>query len=242
MAVSKSLTKGIKVIEAIALGYRTLTHIQKHLQLPKTTTHRILKSLANENYIRDVKGIGYVLGTNLIRLGILAQEQMPLKAIAFPYLKKLSEQTCDTVHLGVREGDYVFYLEKIPGNRAIEMRSKIGDRLPLVVTGIGKALMLDLPQTEIEKLIGRYVADHKKEAIKQRMKQYCQQDFSFDLEDNSEFLHCVAVPIRNKYGNIIAAISIASISLYMPTERMYQLVKQLKIVSQQISNDIENHL
>lgn len=240
MLESKSLSKSIKVLDSISKGYRTLTSIQKHLAIPRTTTHRILKSLESESYVRNVKGFGYVLGTNLIRLGILAQEQMPLKAIAYPHLKRLSEKTNDTVHLGIREEDYVFYLEKISGNRAIEMRSKIGDRLPMIVTGIGKSLMLDLPKTEIDRLIMRYVEPRKIENIKERMKEYCSKDFSFDLEDNNEFLRCVAVPIRNKYGNIIAAISVASVSLYMSEVRMYKLVNILKQVAFDIASDIEN--
>ncbi|WP_052122064.1 IclR family transcriptional regulator [Gallibacterium anatis] len=240
MVETKSILKGLDVLEAISLGYRTLTDIQKYLDLPKTTTHRTLKSLESKNYIRDVKGIGYVLGTSIVRLGVIAQEQMPLKAIAHPYLEELARTTKDTVHLGVKEGDYIFYLDKIPGSRAVEMRSKIGDKLPLSTTGIGKSLMLDLPKTEIDRLIKTYASSEKQEVLKSRMKEYLIGDFSFDLEDNNEFLRCVAVPIRNKYGNIIAAISIASISVYMEEKRMYELIKILKKTSQLISNDLES--
>ncbi|MDA3979431.1 IclR family transcriptional regulator [Gallibacterium sp. AGMB14963] len=237
VANTKSILKGIDVLEAVASGNRTLMDIHKMLGLPITTVHRTLKSLEMKNYIRDVKGVGYVLGSGIIRLGVIAQEQMPLKAIAHPYLEQLAIKTQDTVHLGIREGDYI---DKVPGGRSIEMRSRIGDKLPLITTGIGKALMLDLPQMEIERLINKYISAEKIQNIKERIKLYKKEDFSFDLEDNSEFLRCVAVPIRNKYGNIIAAISVASISLYMDENRMYDLIGELKNVSRCISNDIEN--
>lgn len=240
MSETKSILKSIDVLEAISSGHRTLTDIQKALAMPKTTVHRTLKSLELKHYIRDVKGIGYVLGTGIIRLGVIAQEQMPLSAIARPYLEHLARTTQDTVHLGIKEGDYIFYLDKISGSRTIEMRSRVGDRLPLAITGIGKSLMLDLPKTEIERLINQYALPEKRESLKKRMAEYCRGDFSFDLEDSSEFLHCVAVPLRNKYGQIIAAISIASISLYMNEQRMYQLVDLLKETAKAIANELEN--
>lgn len=240
MSETKSILKSIDVLEAISVGHRTLTAIQRALDMPKTTVHRTLKSLETKNYIRHVVGIGYVLGTSIIRLGIIAQEQMPLKAIAHPYLEELARVTQDTVHLGIREGDHIFYLDKISGSRQIEMRSRIGDRLPLAITGIGKALMLDLPVTETNRLITHYAATDKHEELKKRMNEYRKGDFSFDLEDNCEILRCVAVPIRNKYGQIIAAISVASISVYMPNERMHELVAVLKNTAQAISNKIEN--
>lgn len=240
MSETKSILKGMDVLETIASGCRSLTEIQHTLQLPKTTVHRTLKSLELGGYIRDVKGIGYVLGPSIIRLGVIAQEQMPLKAIIHPYLVQLSQETKDTVHLGIKEGDYIFYLDKVSGSRAIEMKSKIGDRLPMPITGIGKSLMLDLPASEINRLITTYVDKDKVVSIKNRMKDYCKYGFSFDLEDNSEFLRCVAVPIRNKYGNIIAAISIASISLYMDETRMQELVSVLKSTAKLIEIDLEN--
>lgn len=240
MAETKSILKGMDVLEAIALGYCTLTDIQHHLQLPKTTVHRTLKSLEMGGYIRDVKGIGYILGPSIIRLGVIAQEQMPLKAIIHPYLVQLAQETKDTVHLGIKDGDYIFYLDKVPGSRAIEMKSKIGDRLPMPITGIGKSLMLDLPVSEINRLFLTYLDKSKIPVMQARMKDYCSHGFSFDLEDNSEFLRCVAVPIRNKYGNIIAAISIASISLYMSEERMYELIDRLKSTVKLIEKDLES--
>ncbi|MFV0447815.1 MAG: IclR family transcriptional regulator [Vibrio sp.] len=237
---TKSILKGMSVLECISIGAKTLKEIQEKLDIPKTTIHRTLKSLEQGNYVRDVKGIGYVLGTSVIRLGVLAQEQMPLKTIARPYLEALAKKTNDTVHLGIKEGDYIFYLDKVSGSRSIEMKSKIGDRLPMATTGIGKSLMLDFPKTEIDRLIDTYVRPSKNSLIKERMSDYCEKDYSFDIEDNDELLRCVAVPIRNRYGNIIAAISIASINIYMDESRMYRLIPIMQDTARLISSDIEN--
>ncbi len=109
----------------------------------RSTTHRLVSSLVQARYLRQVQG-GYLLGPKLIELGTIALEQMPLTAVARPHLESLAEQTLDTIHLGVRDGDDVLYIDKIPGTRGLEMRSRVGHRMPLASTGIGKAMMLDL--------------------------------------------------------------------------------------------------
>jgi DNA-binding IclR family transcriptional regulator len=235
---TQTLLKGLAIIDAVGQGARTLKELHEQLALPKTTTHRLVGSLIDERYIREVKGIGFVLGTKLIQLGALAQNEMPLKEIAHPFLVELAEITSDTVHLGIKDEDEIFYLDKVSGNRAIEMRSTIGDRLPIATTGIGKSLMLDMPTSEWHRLINNQVKDEKKKEIITRMEKYITHDYSFDLEDNEEFLRCIAVPIRNKYGNIIAAISVASIEHYMSDERMLELIPVLKRTALNISNKL----
>jgi DNA-binding IclR family transcriptional regulator len=235
---TQALLKGLAVIDAVGEGDRTLKEIYESLNIPKSTAHRIVSSLVEQRYIREVKGIGFVLGTKLIQLGSLAQNEMPLKEIARPFLLELARITKDTVHLGIKDEDEIFYLDKFSGKRAIEMRSSIGDRLPISATGIGKALMLDMPSSEWHRLIGLQVKPEKRKNIIARMDEYSAHDYSFDLADNVDHLRCVAVPIRNNHGNIIAAISIASIEQYMPKERMLQLIPIMKKTALNITNKL----
>ncbi|WP_166368562.1 IclR family transcriptional regulator [Psychromonas sp. SA13A] len=234
---NQSLNKAILVVDAVADGHRHLKGICDHLNLPKSTVHRILYGLIEARYIRDVKGIGLVLGTKMIQLGNRAQRDMPLKEIAHGYLCELAELTNDTVHLGIKDRDEIFYLDKVPGNRAIQLRSQIGDRLPLAGTGVGKALMIDMPKMEWKRLI-----DKEKhldtDLMITRMEKYAKHDYTFDLEDNEELVRCVAVPIRNKYGNIIAAISVTSIKPYMSDARMIELIETITIYSKKISEKL----
>lgn len=235
---TQALLKGLAIIDAVGGGARTLKEVYESLNLPKSTAHRLIRSLVEQRYIREVKGIGFVLGTKLIQLGMLAQKEMPLKEIARPYLEELAALTNDTVHLGIKDEDEIFYLDKVSGNRAIQMRSSIGDRLPLSTTGIGKSLMLDMPKSEWQRLISFQVKAEKRKETISRMSEYSAHDYSFDLEDNEELLRCIAVPIRNNYGNIIAAISIASIEHYMPDQRMIDLIPVMKKISLKITNKL----
>ena len=84
----------------------------------------------------------------LIELGFQARDEVPLVMLASPWLDELSARTGDTIHLAIRDGDEVLYLHKTPGRNGPEMRSRVGHRMPLARTGIGKALMLDAEAAE----------------------------------------------------------------------------------------------
>lgn len=234
---NQALAKAFSVIDAIADGRRNLKDICEQLELPKSTVHRILQGLIEARYIREVRGIGLVLGTKMIQLGIRAQADMPLKEIAKPYIRELAQLTLDTVHLGIKDEDEIFYLDKIPGQRHVQMRSQVGDRLPLAATGVGKALMLDMPKMEWQRLISTQTLLDV-EHMMSRLDQYAKDDYSFDLEDNDDLVRCVAAPIRNKNGNIIAAISVTSIKDYMDDQRMIKLIPVIQSYCNKISEKI----
>ncbi|WP_242538465.1 IclR family transcriptional regulator [Trinickia acidisoli] len=247
-AGTQTLLRGLAIIEACASGARDMRAFAAALGTTRSTTHRLVSSLVQARYLRH-NAQGYQLGPKLIELGTIALEQMPLTAVARPYLERLSEATLDTIHLGVRDGDDVLYIDKIAGTRGLEMRSRVGHRMPLASTGIGKALMLDLsPQTwgtlydsarralESVRLENDNRAD--KPMFLQRMVRYSAGGFSFDLEENEPSIRCVAGPIRDASGTIIAAVSVASTIPYMPLERMDELIPIVQREARAISEEL----
>ena len=168
-AGTQTLLRGLAILEAIANGARDMRAIGAALGTTRSTTHRLVSSLVQARYLRQVQG-GYLLGPKLIELGTIALEQMPLTAVARPHLEALAEATLDTIHLGVRDGDDVLYIDKIPGTRGLEMRSRVGHRMPLASTGIGKALLSafvptlelgDLAEVSITQFVLRLLANQK---------------------------------------------------------------------------------
>jgi hypothetical protein len=133
-AGTQTLLRGLAILEAAAAGVRDLRTFGAALGTTRSTTHRLVSSLVQARYLRQVQG-GYLLGPKLIELGTIALEQMPLTTVARQHLESLAEQTLDTIHLGVRDGDDVLYIDKIPGTRGLEMRSRVGHRMPLASTG-----------------------------------------------------------------------------------------------------------
>lgn len=122
------------------------------------------------------------------------------------------------------------------------MRSRVGQRLPLSRTGIGKALLLDTPERweatfDSESPVEQ--ATHQtKEAFLSRMKTYASEGIALDLEDNEPGIRCVAAPIRDGSGQIIAAISMSATNPYMLDERMKALKSVMGSTAAQISRKL----
>ena len=247
-AGTQTLLRGLAILEAAAAGVRDLRSFGAVLGTTRSTTHRLVSSLVQARYLRQVQG-GYLLGPKLIELGTIALEQMPLTAVARPHLQALADETLDTIHLGVREGDDVLYIDKIPGQRGLEMRSRVGHRMPLASTGIGKAMMLDLaPQSwrDLFDASRRTLAgvsfrpDHSLEpdTFLKRMATYSAGGYTFDLEENEISIRCVAAPVRDASGSIVAALSVASTIPYMSLERMDELIPVVQREARAISEEL----
>ncbi len=246
-AGTQTLLRGLAILEAAAAGVRDLKTFGAALGTTRSTTHRLVSSLVQARYLRQVQG-GYLLGPKLIELGAVSLEQMPLSTVARPHLEALAEATRDTIHLGVREGGDVLYIDKISGTRGLEMRSRVGHRMPLAWTGIGKALMLDLAAPAWEALwdaarrkpeqAGLPPSTYTRDIFLERMTAYASVGHTFDLEENEPGIRCVAAPVRDASGLIVAALSVASTIPYMPTERMDELVPVVQREARAISEEL----
>lgn len=230
---TQTLLRGLAVLELVAEGVTDVRGIAARLGTPRSTTHRLLGSLVQQGYLHHTPYRGYLLGPKLLLLGSRAQDQRPLVALARPHLETLAQQTGDTVHLGTVEGDDVLYLDKVSGMKGLEMRSRVGQRMPLASTGVGKALMLGMDETRWEHLyltaaqlrVG--CADKPSmrpwETYLAEMRGYVAQGSVYDFEENELGIRCVGAPVRDIGGGVVAAISVASALPYMPTERMERI-------------------
>lgn len=247
-AGTQTLLRGLAILEAAAAGAHDMRAFAAVLGTSRSTTHRLLNSLVQARYLRQTPA-GYLLGPKLIELGTIALEQMPLTAVARPHLERLAQATLDTIHLGVRDGDDVLYIDKISGQRGLEMRSRVGHRMPLASTGIGKALMLDLKPDEWERLFDAsrralagvtFKPENRpdKPLFLHRMVRYAAGGFTFDLEENETSIRCVAGPVRDASGAIVAAVSVASTVPYMSLERMDELVPLVQREARGISEEL----
>ncbi|PTQ73658.1 IclR family transcriptional regulator [Pseudomonas sp. GV071] len=247
---TQTLLRGLGVVQAVASGARDLKQIAQLIGTTRSTTHRLASCLVDERYLRVVPQVGYLLGPKLIELGFQAREALPLATLATPYLDELSALTGDTVHLAIREDDDVLYLHKNPGRNGPEMRSRVGHRMPLARTGIGKALLLDCSAQEWQRLYevsqpvggkNRLWPQHEEatwEQFQQRMLEYTAGGYAFDLEDNEPSIRCVAAPVRDASGKIVAAISVASTVPYMSLDKMQGLIAPVKKAAAELSAEL----
>ena len=241
-AGSQTLMRGLDLIEAVSHEVLTLSELATRLDLTKSTTHRLLSALVDRGYLAFTPRAGYRLGPKLLLLGTLAQAQADLVQVARPHLEELAASTEDTVHLGVFDGDFALYLDKVPGRRRITISSRVGDRQPLSSTGLGKALMIDSPPPYWDE---RFAADQAAGSMKadaavwrERMEGYAACGRAFDLEENEDQIRCVAAPIRDAARKIVGAISVSTAAQYMSDDRMTALSDEVRATADAISHEL----
>ena len=239
---SQTLLRGLDVIEAVVDGPISLADLAQRLDLTRSTAHRLATALVERRYLNFVPRIGYQFGPKLLELGFLAQQQTDIVQLARPHLEALAAKTEDTVHLGVLDNERALYLDKIPGRRRVEISSRVGDRHPLTSTGLGKALLLDDNEVHWHKLFLEDQASGSPKATWEiwldRMKNYVSVGRSFDLQENEDYIRCVAAPIRDVSGSVVAAISVSSAAQYMDDARMQSLTGEVMATTAAISADI----
>lgn len=236
----QTLQRGLDVIEAVAEGPVTLGELADKLGLTRSTTHRLASALVERRLLNFRPREGYGLGPKLLELGYRAQEQMHLPQLARPHLEKLSASSGDTVHLGVLDGDQALYLDKVPGRRRVEIGSRIGERQPLVSTGLGKALILDFDEARWRELFAKEAGPRAPglPVWLERMRVYARSGYAFDLEENEDQIRCVSAPIRGVDGRTVGAISVSSAAQYMDDKRMQDLTVDVKECADGISREL----
>lgn len=229
---TQTLARGIAIVNAVARGHARLRDISQETGVGRSTTHRLLQLLLATGYLRQLEGGDYALGPALIELGYQALQENPVTTVAGPVLRALAGQVRDTVHLAIEDRGQVLYLDKIPGTRGAEMRSRIGHRMPLTRTGIGKSLLLDSPDRWREQFLADRPAGAGQglerdvltaDAFVRVMEASVARGTTFDLEENEPGILCVAAPVRDISGAIVAAVSVSATRPYMPPERLEAL-------------------
>jgi len=195
-----------------------ITEISEKLELYPSTTHRILDTLKHWGYVeQDLKTQKYRLGLKALELGMAKLHQMDLVKEATPYLKELVKLCNETVHLGVREEGEVLYLAKEESSQTIRMISYVGKRAPLHCTALGKVLLAHLSTEGRKKTLGEKALPRltentitDKRQLEKELDKVREQGFALDQEENEKDVRCMAAPIRNYQGEVIAALSISS--------------------------------
>ena len=220
-----------------------MTEISEKLGLYPSTIHRILDTLKYWGYVeQDPKSQKYRLGLKLLALGMAKLHQMDLVREATPYLKELVNQCNETVHLGVLEEGEVLYLAKEESSQTIRMISYVGKRAPLHCTSLGKVILAYLSAEERKKILGKKVLPSftentitDKGELEKKLGKVREQGFALDREENEKDVRCVAAPIKNYQGEVIAAISISSPIFRLDKNRQNNLKKALIDTSEKIS-------
>jgi IclR family acetate operon transcriptional repressor len=151
----QSVTRGFEVLEVLAAagGEIGITDLASASGLPMPTIHRLLRTMVNLGYARQLPSKRYALGPRLIRLGELAQAQ--LGTAVQPELVNLALSLGETANLAALDRDAAVYIAQAPSPHAMRMFTELGRRVDLHDTGVGKAILASLPDSAVEAVVAR---------------------------------------------------------------------------------------
>jgi DNA-binding IclR family transcriptional regulator len=217
----------------------SLTELAARADLSLPTAHRLVAELEAWGALARRESGEYVVGRRIWDLGLLAPVQTGLRQIAEPFLHDIYAATLATVHLAVREGLEVLYLDRLSGHRSVPIVSRVGTRLPAHATAVGKVLLADAPEdvqeTALRSLtrVTPYTITNPA-TFRRQLARTRTEGYATTSEEMSLGACSVAVPIM-KNGEAIAAVGLVVRSLKRDRGR---LVASLRTAAEGISRSL----
>ena len=249
MNTCQSLAYGLDILnlfEASAPLF-TASEISGRLGYSQSKTYRFLRTLIKYGFLRENPGTAqYRLGMNIMRLGLLAQKEFNIQAIARPFMKELSLLTKETVLLTVINGTKGFVLDRVESEEPIRYSLfQPGVSLPLHCGASSKILMAYLPEEEWDSIIAteglkRYTPNTITQVgkLKAHLREIRKRGYAFSDQEVDRDVRAVAAPILNRAGDLVAGLSVAG-PVYRVHKKKISIYRRLVIqYSQKVSSNL----
>ncbi|WP_369266956.1 IclR family transcriptional regulator [Streptomyces harbinensis] len=228
-----AVSRALDILELFLEGDGTLSapEITRRLQLPRTTVHELVTTLAARSYLVPVpeQPGRYRLGVRTYQLGSRYAEQLDLAAEGQQVARAVAETCGETVHVAVLEDADVIYIAKVDSTHAVRMVSATGRRLPAHCTAVGKMLLAALPPAE---LAARLPAEltamtpnslTSPEALRAELTRVRERGIAYEQRESNPDVSCVAAPVRDRSGRVVAALSVSVPMIRWSAERQEEL-------------------
>jgi DNA-binding IclR family transcriptional regulator len=214
----------------------TLAELSESIGASRSTVYSILATLQDQGFVeKDPRYKTYRLGVATLELGSAYLAQVTLLPAFNEMAQRLVAACGETVKLAVLDGRDVVYLGKQEGLYSVRLVARVGSRMPAHATAVGKVLLAQLPPDILELLYARYDFPtltpntiRSFEALQRELDQVRKQGCAHDIEESSIGLQCVAMPVRDHSGAVVAAVSIGVPNDRLSPERMGQLTDLLR--------------
>ena len=241
---TQAVLRTVRLLKAFspARPKMNLAELQQSVGLTRTTTHRLLAALVSEGLVTHDQSRGrYCLGPGMIALGSQALLTSDLRRTVRPTLDSIAQACGETTTLEVLVGDQILVLDGIAGRHLVSAVLDIGTRWPLHATSTGRAILAQLPEAELERLLQLPLASFTGETvtdIRQLHAEFArirQRGFAATFEELAADYVGVAAEFRGPSGEVEGAISIGGPATRFSVERVKALGAQLRAAADQIS-------
>jgi DNA-binding IclR family transcriptional regulator len=231
-----AFTKFMNVLQAVADAPQapSVTELSKTLGYPRPTTHRIVAALLAEGMLLELSSDSrLVLGPRLIGLAYKAWEGSDLRVVAEPFIEQLRDSLDETVHLAVRSGQEMTYISKLESRRTVRMASRVGTRVTLYSSSVGKAWLSKRPADEVRSLLKSLTLSPftlktttDLDSLIAEIELSARRGYTTDIEENEEDICCFGCPIVTASQGVVACVSVS-----MPSYRFHALDPQVAIAA-----------
>ncbi|MCC5973418.1 MAG: IclR family transcriptional regulator [Rubellimicrobium sp.] len=242
LPLMSSVGRAIAVMDLLArkggMGVRALATA---LNLPVGSVHRLLQELAAEKVVEQTEGGGWALSYRLLEIVDLQFDNVEIPRLVRPYVEELAKLSGETVNLNILSGDDCVCIDKLRGNENMQLDWRIGSRGPLHCGGSAKAILAWLGPEEQARIIAgplhRY-SDHTitdPEALSAELARVRARGYAIDAQEIVMGVWCVGVPILDRAGRAVAALSISGPSEKVPGPALLPLVSDLSEACRSVS-------
>ncbi len=228
--VIHSIDRTLQILELFSLQKPEwgISEISRELNLYKSSIHNTLYTLFKRGFVSKNPDNGkYRLSIKFFELGSIVLENIDLRKIAHPYMEQLAKEFNETVHLGILSEGEVVSIEQEKSNQTLQPQIYIGRRAPLHCTGVGKVLLAFLNEEEIDRIIRekglkKFTNNTITDAfqLKKELRKIRNLGYAIDNMEHESGVRCIAAPIKDYQGNIIASMSLSGPAFRIEEDRI----------------------
>jgi DNA-binding IclR family transcriptional regulator len=204
-------------------GGLSIREASRDLGYTPATVQRLTQALGNQGFVvQDKSTERYHLGPEAVQLGLVALSRLEMRNIARPHLEGLSRETGETAFLGIPRGNHLIYIDKALSDHPIRADVPLGANRPYNCTAVGKVLLTGFPNGELERLASEGAFERRTERsiyevdeVRAEIERVREQGWARDDQEFQPGMGCVAAPLRNHEGQVIAALNLSG-----PADRM----------------------
>jgi DNA-binding IclR family transcriptional regulator len=223
-----------------------LAEICTTLKLHKSTAHRLMMVLEQHRLVDKNPDTGrYRLGLKLYEFGSKAFGAIDLRRRATPYLDRLQRELGETVFFCMLDDGQVFYIEKIESQQSVRTACTVGSRAPAYCTAVGKAMLAELPDAEVNEIVRRWGLKAitpntitTPAALKDELRAIRLRGYAIDNEEKEPGLRCVSAPVRSDTGKLLAALSVSGPAFRVTKERVPEIGKAVMQAAGELSCEL----
>lgn len=222
----QSVERAITLLELLGQSdhHLGITDIAERSKLPIATVHRLLTTLVKLGYVeQNAESLKYTLGIRLLHLRGAVIGQVKLGVEAMPVMKMLMKRVNETVHLAVLSEGEIMYIDRVEGLQTQGMYTRIGKRAYAHCTALGKVMLAYMPDNAWHDVVARHGLPRlspttitTEDGLVAELVRIRQRGYAIDEGETGEKVRCIAAPIRNYRGDVIAAMSVSA-----PRDRLH---------------------